>query len=47
MSDFNYRVDLPDEDIRYILDSEEWNNKFQQISNFDQVRMISFHSYSF
>ncbi|KAJ7285002.1 DNase I-like protein [Mycena rebaudengoi] len=37
MANLNYRVDVPDADMRRILASEEWDNKFETLLKYDQV----------
>ncbi|KAF8624682.1 hypothetical protein AX17_007013 [Amanita inopinata Kibby_2008] len=36
-ADLNYRIDLPDEDIREIVVSEDWDNKFEHLQTYDQL----------
>jgi phosphatidylinositol-bisphosphatase len=39
--DLNYRVDIPDPEMRRILRDEEWDNdtKFEALLRFDQVNI--------
>jgi phosphatidylinositol-bisphosphatase len=38
-ADLNYRIDLPDEDVRSILGSDRWDHKFEMLLRYDQVRL--------
>ncbi|KAF9255983.1 DNase I-like protein [Marasmius fiardii PR-910] len=38
MSDLNYRIDLPDSDVRAVLASEHWDNKFDALLKYDQLK---------
>ncbi|KAG7095842.1 hypothetical protein E1B28_006537 [Marasmius oreades] len=38
ISDLNYRIDLPDSDVRAILASEHWDNKFNALLKYDQLK---------
>ncbi|PFH50872.1 hypothetical protein AMATHDRAFT_60376 [Amanita thiersii Skay4041] len=38
LGDLNYRIDLADSDIRDILASDDWDNKFEVLQTYDQLR---------
>lgn len=40
--DLNYRLDLPDIDIRELLGSEDWASKYEVLQKSDQVRQSVF-----
>lgn len=40
--DLNYRLDLPDADVRSILSSNHWDDKFETLLRYDQVRFVKF-----
>lgn len=39
-ADLNYRIDLPDEDVRGILSSPYWDKKFEILQQYDQVHLL-------
>ncbi|KAJ3741434.1 DNase I-like protein [Lentinula detonsa] len=38
MGDLNYRINLPDADVRALLSSESWKNKLEILKHFDQLK---------
>ncbi|KAI3614190.1 oculocerebrorenal syndrome of lowe [Moniliophthora roreri] len=36
-SDLNYRIDLPDYDVRFMLAVEHWNKKYEMLLRYDQL----------
>ncbi|KAJ3980467.1 DNase I-like protein [Lentinula detonsa] len=38
MLDLNYRINLPDADVRALLSSESWKNKLEILKHFDQLK---------
>jgi hypothetical protein len=38
--DLNYRLDLPDGDVRSILGSDQWGGRFETLLRYDQVRFV-------
>jgi inositol polyphosphate 5-phosphatase INPP5B/F len=47
--DLNYRLDLPDADVRSILSSKQWEDGLETMLRYDQVRFkqLARHVYSF
>jgi len=35
--DLNYRLDLPNADVRGILNSDRWDGRFETLQRYDQV----------
>ncbi|EEB88580.1 hypothetical protein MPER_13517, partial [Moniliophthora perniciosa FA553] len=36
LGDLNYRIDLPDYDVRTMLAAEHWNEKYEMLLRYDQ-----------
>ena len=45
--DLNYRLDLPDADVRNILSYNRWGDRIETLLQYDQVRFVKFARYMF
>jgi len=41
LSDLNYRVDIPDPELRRLLAEKEWDGRLEVIFRYDQVNRLA------
>jgi len=41
LSDLNYRVDIPDPELRRLLAEKEWDGQLEVIFRYDQVNRLA------